>query len=302
MRMMLMVMATIVLGGAARAAEVLPLFPAQLAGAAIQKPAQAYDAKTIYDYMDGAADHYLRFDFRQLYAADYKLGEQLVVVEAYDMGTPAEAYGVFSTDQEGSAVAAGQGARLQAGMLRAWTDRFFLKVAGREDTPAFRDFATEMVKRFAEALGTGGARPELISILPEKELHPTRIGYFHSVEDLNYAYYVSTENVLGLGKGRTDVVIADAQVGGKPLKVAVVHYAKAEDRAQAISKFTKIIFSKKAARDKDGTWVEAMRKDQFTGLRPFAGPAKEPMLALCFEAKTAAQCRAALTAITGSRK
>lgn len=186
-------------------------------------------------------------------------------------------------------------------MLRAWQDRFFIKIAGEEDSKEFRDFATQVARHFAEAIGSRGPLPGLISFLPEKVLRPSQIRYLHTDADLNTAHYVSTDNVLQLAKGRTDVVFADGSLRGKPLKVAVVRYRAPADRAKALAAFSKTILSRRAKSGKEGMRFEEMRKNQFTGVRPFAGRQGEPMLALCFEAKTAALCQEALTAVANSQ-
>ena len=91
--------------------------------------------------------------------------------------------------------------------------------------------------------------------LPE-ELHSRQVCYLHTDADLNYAYYVSTDNVLQLAKGKTDVVFAEGGLGGKPLKVAVIRYRTAADRTKALASFAKTIFSRKAVSQKDGTRLE----------------------------------------------
>jgi len=302
MRIAFALMALIALAGVGRAdtPDMLRMFPETIAGGTVSRPAQSYDPKTVYDYMDGGADPYLRFDFQRIYAAEYKLADKLVVVEIYDMGSSADAYGIFSTNPRGESVPVGQGARFEGSMLRAWQDRFFIKIASDEDTKAFRDFATEMTRHFVEGIGVQGPLPDLMAFLPE-QLRPSQVCYLHTDADLNYAHYVSTDNVLQLAKGKTDVVFAEGGLGGKPLKVAVIRYRSAADRTKALASFAKTIFSRKAVSQKDGTRLEEMRKGQFTGLRPFAGPKGEPMLALCFEAKTAALCRQALATLAKSR-
>jgi hypothetical protein len=118
---------------------------------------------------------------------------------------------------------------------------------------------------------------------------------------MNTAHYVSTDNVLQLGKGKTDVVFADGRLGGKPLAIAVVRYRSTAERTKAVAGFTKTIFSRKMLSRKDGTRLEQLRRNEFTGLRPFTGPAGEPLLALCFEAKSAALCKQALNLLATHR-
>jgi hypothetical protein len=293
----LLALAVIVTVGAAQAADIAPLFPGAAGGVTVTKPVREFDPKSVYDYMDGGADIYLRFDFQRLDTAEYELAGKPVVVEVYDMGSSPEAYGIFSTNPRGESVAAGQGARFEGPMLRAWQDRYFIKIATSEDTPAFREFATQAARGFATGIGAEGALPDLLGALPAA-LHPAQIRYLHTDEDMNTAYYVSTDDALRLAKGKTDVAYAEARLGGKPLSIAVIRYRSAAERTKAVAGFTKSIFSKKMVSQKDGTRLEGLRKNEFTGLRPFAGPAGEPRLALCFDAKTAALCTQALDLLT----
>lgn len=303
MRVVLIIMTMLLLISAAcaQAADVLGLFPESIAGGAISKPAQAYDAKTIYDYMDGAADPYLRFDFQQLYAAEYQLDGGMVVVEVFDMDSSPEAYGMFSTVARGDQLPIGQGAALADMMLHAWQGRFLIKIAGEQDTARFRDLAEALAAQFAAGIGASGPLPALLSFLPEGTLHPAEIRYFHTHLDLNNAYYVSTEDVLLLAKGRTDALFAACRHNGQPVKLVVVRYPDAATRTKAAERFSKTMFSEKASRAKDGMRLEEIREGQFTGLLPFSGPAGEAMLVLCFEARTASTCAQVLEAVAAPK-
>ncbi len=295
--LVLLALAVMMSVGAAQAADMLSLFPGAGGGVTVTRAAAEFDPKTIYDYMDGGADIYLRFDFQRLWAAEYELAGKPVTVEVFDMGSSPEAFGIFSTNPRGESVQVGQVARFEGPMLRAWQDRFLIKISTSDDTPAFREFATQTARRFAEAVGGPGVLPELTNALP-KGLQPKQVRYLHTDEDMNAAYYISTDNALQLGKGKTEVAYAEGTLSGKPLSFAVVRYRSAEARGKAITAFTKSIFSKKMVAQKDGTRLEALRKNEYTGLRAFAGPAGEPMLALCFDARTAALCTQALGMLT----
>lgn len=297
----ILALAVIVLASAPKAGmpDLLQRFPGKLATGVITNKACAYNAKTIYDYMDGGADPYLRFDFQRLYAAEYAAG-QTVVVEAYDMGSSAEAYGIFSTDASGEAVKVGQGAVFKGPMLHCWKGRFFIKIAGEKDTRQFREFARKMAVHLTAGMSQG-TLPDLVSALPKEVLRPTQIRYLHTYDDLSNAYYISTENVLALAKGRTDVLFADCRLRGQPLKVVVVRYRKPQDPARALGLFTRAIFSRKAVSRKGGTRFEEVQKNQFTGVRAFSGPNREAMLAICFEARTANACVEALAAIVNRK-
>ena len=70
-----------------------------------------YDRKTLYGYMDGGAEVYLAFDFRQVFTRKYAGPDgrnQEISLDIYDMGAPAEAYGIFSCDREDPPAGIGQ--------------------------------------------------------------------------------------------------------------------------------------------------------------------------------------------------
>src|SRR3989304_4594407 len=64
-------------------------------------PDKTYDRTTLYDYIDGAAEPYLTFQFRQVVARRYeKEGQPSIVVDLFDMGSSKDAYGLFSFHRE----------------------------------------------------------------------------------------------------------------------------------------------------------------------------------------------------------
>ncbi|MBI5477373.1 MAG: hypothetical protein HY906_00875 [Deltaproteobacteria bacterium] len=57
----------------------------------------AYDEKTIFDYIDGGADRYLKQGFRRLHAARYaSAAADEVTVDLYDLGQPENAAAIYA--------------------------------------------------------------------------------------------------------------------------------------------------------------------------------------------------------------
>ena len=58
---------------------------------------QTFSPKTLYKYINGAADLYLASDFEELKVAEYvNENKASVVVEAYRHRTPRDAFGIYS--------------------------------------------------------------------------------------------------------------------------------------------------------------------------------------------------------------
>jgi hypothetical protein len=63
----------------------------------IERSRSTYDDKTIFDYIDGGADRYLRKGFRRLHAARYaNTAADELTVDLYDLGQPENAAAIFA--------------------------------------------------------------------------------------------------------------------------------------------------------------------------------------------------------------
>src|SRR4030067_1660218 len=61
---------------------------------------QTFTPKTLYEYINGAADLYLAYDFQELKAAEYLNDKKAsVTVEIYRHKSPTNAFGIYSQDR-----------------------------------------------------------------------------------------------------------------------------------------------------------------------------------------------------------
>jgi len=67
----------------------------------LQDSSATYDRSTIFQYIDGAGEVFLAYDFRAVEVHRYARAEHPdVKVELFDMGSSEEAYGIFSHSRE----------------------------------------------------------------------------------------------------------------------------------------------------------------------------------------------------------
>jgi hypothetical protein len=65
---------------------------------------RVYDADTLWEYIDGAAELFVEYDVQTCRTADLASEDLVVTVDIYDMGTPLNAFGIFSRERpEGGA-------------------------------------------------------------------------------------------------------------------------------------------------------------------------------------------------------
>jgi hypothetical protein len=240
--------------------------------------------------MDGGAEVYLAFDFREVFVRKYAdAQENEIVLDVYDMGSPAEAFGIFSCDRQDPEAGIGQGSEYGPGLLRFWRGRHFVSitVSGNEDKAEQAVIA--LGKAVAPLIGPDGGLPELVKLLPAEGLLAAKTAYFHDHVHLSNRYFVSSENVLDL-EPRTECVFAEyAAASGDFGKLLLVRYPDAGRAAAAAASFLKSLLP---AADADG----AVRSDD-KGWSMVK--ARGTMLAAVFEATSkayAARLAASITA------
>jgi hypothetical protein len=224
---------------------------------------QFYDRQTAFRYMDGAAELYRSYAFKLLMVRRYvKDGSPPIVVELFDMGSPEDAFGVFSFETEGEDPGVGQGSGYGGGLLRFWKGKYFVNVYGEQDKPPTREDVLSVGGVVAQSIKKEGQRPRLLNHLPDKGLSARSIRYFHDPHSLNHHYFLSHENILQLGE-KTNAVLAVYSMPaaqGKTL-LLVIEYPTRVRADSAFLNFVKAYMPEapltKAARIENGKWTMA---------------------------------------------
>ena len=215
-----------------------PKLPKQVLDWKSSGPDETYDRKTLYDYMDGGAEVYLAFDFREVFVRKYAdtVGDELVL-DIYDMGSSAEAFGMFSCDRQDPEVRIGQGSEYGPGLLRFWRGRYFVSVtvSGNEDTA--EKAVLELGRAVAPLLGPDGAPPDLVGRLPAPGLRPEKTAYFHNNIHLSNRYFISPDNILNLDEKTACVFAEYGATGGATARLLVVKYPDGAQAAAAATSF-----------------------------------------------------------------
>src|SRR5208283_4197241 len=143
-------------------------WPSEAGGWKRTGEAVRYQGREIFDYMDGAGEVYLAYNFRQLTVHRFeRQGHPALIAELYEMGTPADAFGVFSFDKQDPGAGIGQGSEFGGGLLRFWKGRHFASVYGEGEGHEQEQAVLEIGRGLASSIVETGEPPRLIRSLPE---------------------------------------------------------------------------------------------------------------------------------------
>jgi hypothetical protein len=201
---------------------------------------EIYNRKTIYKYINGGAELYLAYDFKEVCARKYTgPGDNEIALDIYDMGTPADAFGVFGSEREDDEAGIGQGSEYSEGLLRFWQDRFFVSILAVGEEKTVGPIIKELGKVAAAAIKSTGPAPDMLKHLPREGLDKKRIRYFHKNLLLNKHYYLADENILNLSR-KTDCLLAEYPIKDQePTYLLLIKYPGFLPAKKAYAKFLK---------------------------------------------------------------
>ena len=130
---------------------------------------QTFLPKTLYEYINGAADLYLVYDFQELKVAEYLNDKKAsVTVELYRHKSPNDAFGIYSQERLRDANYLNIGAQgyIDQNILNFLSGSCYVKInsynTGAEDQEVLQVFA----KKVVENLGEKGGLPSILSSFP----------------------------------------------------------------------------------------------------------------------------------------
>jgi hypothetical protein len=174
----------------------------------VSEAARFYSGRAIFDYIDGAGEIYLAYDFRDLLVQRYACpGQEEILVEIFDMGLPQNAFGIFTYMKgRGPAVRIGQEGEYKSGLLCFWRGKYFACVRIEKENAEAKNVVLDCGKMISEAIREDGELPTILRYLPQRGFLPTTLRYFFRSEILNIHFYVADGNPLCLD-GKTECVL-----------------------------------------------------------------------------------------------
>ncbi|HXX34423.1 MAG TPA: DUF6599 family protein [Thermodesulfobacteriota bacterium] len=160
---------------------------------------QTFSPKTLYEYIDGAADLYLMYDFQALKVAEYQNEKRgSVTIDVYFHKIPIQAFGIYSQERlpDADFIDVGAQGYVENNALNFLIGPYYVKISSYNTGAEDREILLTFARKMAEGLGEKGSLPTVLSAFPEegkkehseKFINKNFLGYpfLHSALTANY--------------------------------------------------------------------------------------------------------------------
>lgn len=179
---------------------------------------QVFTPDNLYDYINGAADLYLTYDFKELQVVEYVRDDKAsVIIEIYRHGSPTNAFGIYSQERLTNAdfLDIGSQGYYEEKVLNFFSGTSYVKISSSNTAKDDRDILVQFSKSTAEKLGGEKGFPSLLEAFPE-EGKIKNAEKFIGKNFLGYSFFPSA-------------FIADYQIAGQKFKLFLMVGASPED-------------------------------------------------------------------------
>ncbi len=240
--------------------ELAGFVPEEIVGWHAESAGNYYDKETIFQYMDGSGEIYLSYEYRGMFVRTFVSGEsEPIYVELFDMGCPADAFGVFTRNRQGSDAGIGQGSEYESGYLMFWRGRYFCSVYSLLENEESKKVVFDLGRSISDSIGKDGPLPGLLGLLPEVGRKENSESYFHKHTCLNHHYFVADENILSLDSD-TEAAMADYLSASELYHLLIIHYPDESRTQSAMADFREVYLQKT-----DSGAVTQLENEKWTG-------------------------------------
>lgn len=208
-------------------------FP-EVAGWKLSGEIETFIPSTLYEYINGAADLYLMYEFEELKVAEYQNEKKAVVtVDIYHHKTPLHAFGIYSQERFPGAnfLDIGVQGYDEKGFLNYLTGPYYVKISTTNTGPEDQEVLMSFARKVAEHLGQKGSFPAILSSFPA-EGKKKNSEKFIAKNFLGYAFFHCA-------------FIADYELQARKFKLFVIEGKDKEECRDMIGKYLQTIKSQR---------------------------------------------------------
>lgn len=135
----------------------------------------SYFPDNLYEYIDGAAESYLSYDFRELAVVQFTKAQgsdASLTLEIYDMGGALNAFGIFSSERypDNTPIQVGDLAYAEGDAMNVLVGRYYVKIVSFGLGDDGKALALEAGTKVAASVKDKGRLPGLLTVFPKTNI------------------------------------------------------------------------------------------------------------------------------------
>jgi hypothetical protein len=150
-----------------------------------------YKPDTLFEYIDGAAELYITYDFTELNLQVYndKQGNT-ITAEIYDQQNVNNSFGIYSQERpyECEFLPIGTRANYMEGYLNFYQGRYYVKISGYNLGKNDKEYLTSAGKKISAVLDTESLPPKMLKVFPDEHKIKNREEYI-ARDFLGYSFF-----------------------------------------------------------------------------------------------------------------
>jgi hypothetical protein len=145
------------------------LFP-EILGWKMTEEERVYDSGDLWELINGAADIFLSYYFKDLHIAEYSNNEQVIRVELYHHDSPENAYGIFTAERmpDYPQVSIGTLGYKSQGVLNFLAGNYYVKIMSVGVTEAHENAIALIAAKVDAQLQQPVGLPDVIKLFPDE--------------------------------------------------------------------------------------------------------------------------------------
>lgn len=196
------------------------------------EPPTVYVGRQLFDYIDGGADIYLEYGFKQVLSQEYANSDDIIGVDIFEMTSPEAAFGIYSCNRNYGypSLDVGDDGLIAEYQVSFWQDRYYVVVMGYKSDEA----SHRVLKRFAHHVSIKISKhakpPQILCLLPEEgKIHRSEC-YIKGTLALNSRHYFSQKDIFEFDSGHVQAAFAEYSFDDGDAELLLVCY---QDSTQA---------------------------------------------------------------------
>lgn len=152
-----------------------------LSGFSLKTNYPVYVPENLWDFINGAADNYLAYDFQDLHVAEYKKGKETIKLEIYRHSDNINTFGIYSTERSPNFRFVNLGAQgyVADGAVNFFKGNYYVKIKTYSKKPKVIQAAETLAYKVADMLPGQSEMPALLSQFPPEGKKPNEETYIN---------------------------------------------------------------------------------------------------------------------------